>query len=82
MGSKRGCITNRIIISALLLIGSLGISVILWSVGYPFFFMFLFIPLIPFFGKKEINHCPICGFKGYSNEKYCPYDGIKLEKRY
>ncbi|MBO4355094.1 MAG: hypothetical protein J5788_02655 [Methanomicrobium sp.] len=32
----------------MLLIGSLGISAVLYLAGLPFFFMFLFIPLLPF----------------------------------
>jgi len=36
-----------------------GVSLLL---GFPFFFLFLFIPLIPLFGRpRTVKRCPICG---------------------
>jgi len=64
----------------LLLTGSIGISALLWIAGFPFFFMFLFIPLIPFIGRHEVKQCPICGFQTCGNEIYCPYDGVILKE--
>lgn len=49
--------------------------------GLPFFFMFLFIPLIPLFGSpKHPKKCPLCGWTTYGDEIYCPYDGTALEE--
>ena len=80
MGGSGGRFTNRLILSFLLLAGSLGGSLILWSLGYPFFFLFLFIPLIPLLGRDhEIHYCPLCGWETAGNERYCPYDGNRLE---
>jgi hypothetical protein len=44
----------------------------------PFFFLFLFIPVIPFLGKREPRKCPICGYEARGNEKFCPFDGTEL----
>jgi len=35
------------VLSVLLLAGSILVTVTLWLAGFPFFFLFLFIPLIP-----------------------------------
>ncbi|PWR75007.1 hypothetical protein ACKUB1_16515 [Methanospirillum stamsii] len=81
MGSPGGFLTNRLILSFVLFFGSLGLSVLLWTLGFPFFFLFLFIPLIPFLGQKQkIRKCPICGFETKGNERYCPYDGVLLDE--
>ncbi|MDD1674032.1 MAG: hypothetical protein LUQ13_00160 [Methanomicrobiales archaeon] len=67
-------------ISLLLLAGSLALTALLWMIGLPFFFVFLFIPLIPFFtGQKEIQHCPVCGWETTGSERFCPYDATLLE---
>jgi hypothetical protein len=69
LGSKGGGFTNRLILSGLLL-------------GIPFFFFFLLIPLIPFLGReRKISRCPACGWETVGNEKYCPYDGTRLEMK-
>jgi hypothetical protein len=36
-------------ISLILFIGSLVITMVFWMIGLPFFFVFLFLPLVPFF---------------------------------
>lgn len=82
MGGPGGRVTNRLILSLILLAGSLGGTLLLWYLGYPFFFLFFFIPLIPLLGKDtEIRQCPICGWETAGNERYCPYDGNRLEVR-
>jgi len=64
---------------ALLAAGSLVVSFLLLSFGIPFFFVFLFLPLIPFFGRDtRIKRCPICGWETSGDELYCPYDGTPL----
>ena len=65
----------------ILLAVSLAITLILFSLGIPFFFVFLFIPLIPFFGReKQVKRCPVCGWETTDNwVAYCPYDGTHLE---
>ena len=40
-------------LSLILLIGSLAITLVLWMLGLPFFFVFLFIPLIPLLQRKQ-----------------------------
>ncbi|HOJ97027.1 MAG TPA: hypothetical protein PK024_09365 [Methanospirillum sp.] len=80
MGCTGGGTTNRLILSGLLLAGSLGITLLFWALGYPFMFLFLFIPLIPFLGRvRQVFRCPVCGWETTGNERYCPYDGNRLE---
>jgi hypothetical protein len=64
----------------ILLAGSLAVTLILFSLGLPFFFVFLFIPLIPFFGREnQVKRCPVCGWETTDNRiAYCPYDGTSL----
>lgn len=67
-------------LSLLLFLCSIGLTILLWIFGFPFFFLFLFIPLIPMFGRdQEILVCPICGWQTNGNERYCPYDGELME---
>lgn len=67
-------------ISAFLLAGSILVSAILFLAGLPFFFLFLFIPLIPFLrGRREEKTCALCGFRTDDPRiAYCPYDGTAL----
>ena len=64
----------------ILLAGSLLASATLFSLGIPFFFLLLFIPLIPFLGpEREAKRCPVCGWETESPHiKFCPYDGTAL----
>ena len=65
----------------MLLVGSLALSAVFFMAGLPFFFMFLFIPLIPLFGRqRKAKKCPLCGWTTYGDEIYCPYDGTALEE--
>lgn len=78
----RGGETNRYILSLILLVGSLALSAVFFIAGLPFFFMFLFIPLIPLLGSsKGPKKCPLCGWTTYGDELYCPYDGTELEEQ-
>ncbi|TAJ45009.1 hypothetical protein CUJ86_04040 [Methanofollis fontis] len=64
----------------MLLTGSLLITIVLYAVGLPFFFLFLFIPLIPFFGRSQrTKRCPVCGWETTGNENFCPFDGTRLD---
>lgn len=67
-------------VSLVLLAGSLLASVAFWLAGMPFFFLFLFIPLIPFLSRpREEKECPLCGFKTSDPHiSFCPYDGTAL----
>ncbi|OPX68535.1 MAG: hypothetical protein A4E38_01767 [Methanoregulaceae archaeon PtaB.Bin108] len=67
-------------ISALLLAVSILASAVLYLAGLPFFFLFLFIPLIPFLrGRKDEKTCPVCGFRTTDPRiAFCPYDGTPL----
>jgi len=46
----------------------------------PFFFLFLFIPLIPFLSRpREEKRCPLCGFGTTDPHiSFCPFDGTAL----
>lgn len=66
--------------SMILLCASVAVTLLLWWIGLPFFFLFLFIPLIPFLGgKKKIRRCPACGWETAGSERFCPYDATPLE---
>jgi hypothetical protein len=66
-------------LSLILLIGSLAITAILWVLGLPFFFLFLFIPLITLFRKsRKVRSCPVCGWETTGSERFCPYDATPL----
>jgi hypothetical protein len=65
--------------SLILLAGSLAVTVAFWMIGLPFFFLFLFVPLIPFLsGRKKTRRCPVCGWETTGNERFCPYDATPL----
>jgi hypothetical protein len=67
-------------ISLILFAGSLVLTAVFWMTGLPFFFMFLFIPFIPFLTRRhKIRHCPACGWETQGNERFCPYDATPLE---
>ncbi len=67
-------------LSVILLAGSLIVSVLLWSAGLPFFFLFLFVPLFPFFfTRRGVRRCPVCGWETSGSECFCPYDASPLE---
>ncbi|MCQ8894569.1 MAG: hypothetical protein NQU46_08085 [Methanolinea sp.] len=67
-------------LSVLLLAGSLLGTAILWLAGFPFFFLFLFIPLIPqVWQERKVRSCPVCGFSTTDGKvAFCPYDGTPL----
>lgn len=67
-------------ISLVLLGGSLLASAAFWLAGMPFFFLFLFIPLLPFLSRpREVKRCPACGFETTDPHiMFCPYDGAAL----
>jgi hypothetical protein len=66
-------------LSLILVIGSLVITAVLWALGLPFFFLFLFIPLIPLFRKpRTVRSCPVCGWETTGSERFCPYDATPL----
>jgi len=65
--------------SLVLFMASLAITAVLWMLGQPFFFVFLFIPLIPLFWRKEtIRRCPVCGWETTGSERFCPWDATPL----
>ena len=66
-------------LSLLLFIGSILITAVLWALGLPFFFLFLFLPLLPYFpGRKGVKRCPVCGWETTGSENFCPYDATTL----
>ena len=67
------------VMSLILLAGSLVLTVFLWMIGLPIFFLFLFVPFIPFLSSpKEIRRCPVCGWETTGNERFCPCDATPL----
>jgi hypothetical protein len=66
-------------LSLLLLAGSLALTVLFWMLGVPFFFLFLFMPLLPFLsGRSRKRRCPVCGWETAGSERFCPYDATPL----
>lgn len=67
--------------SLILFIGSLVVTVVLWMIGLPFFFVFLFLPLLPLFQRKQtIRRCPVCGWETTGSERFCPCDATPLSE--
>jgi hypothetical protein len=65
--------------SLILFVGSLIVTGIFWILGMPFFFVFLFFPLIPLFRRKQpIRRCPVCGWETTGSENFCPRDATPL----
>ena len=68
------------VLSLILFVGSLVLTGVLWMIGQPFFFLVLFIPLIPFLtGPEKTRRCPVCGWETRGNERFCPFDATPLE---
>jgi hypothetical protein len=68
-------------LSLILFLGSLAVTAVLWTLGLPFFFLFLFIPLIPLFRKPQmVRRCPVCGWETTGGERFCPYDATPLTR--
>ncbi|MEN6343648.1 MAG: hypothetical protein ABFC89_13970 [Methanospirillum sp.] len=44
---------NRWLVALTLLAVSLGLSAILFLLGFPFFFIVFFLPLVPLFGRRR-----------------------------
>jgi hypothetical protein len=66
-------------LSAALFAGSLILTVVLWIIGLPFFFLCLFIPIIPFLRKNpRFRRCPVCGWTTTGREHFCPFDATPL----
>jgi hypothetical protein len=51
---------------------------VLWLLHVPFFFLFLFFPLVPFFSRRPVKRCPVCGWETTGCENFCPFDGSPL----
>jgi len=65
--------------SLILFLGSLVITAVLWMLGLPFFFVFLFLPIITLFQRKQsIRRCPVCGWETTGSENFCPWDATPL----
>lgn len=65
------------------LLGSLVLSVavmaVLWAAGLPVFFLFLFIPFLFAFRRRESARCPRCGRTDPDpRAAYCRFDGTPL----
>lgn len=62
------------------LLASLAITVLLWKMGFPGFFLFLLLPpLLLLRRPPRGRRCPACGFTASDPEvRYCPRDGTRL----
>ena len=66
-------------LALILLAGSVALTIGLWLIGLPFFFLFLFIPILPFLHRdRHPLRCPVCGWETTGSERYCPYDATPL----
>jgi len=64
----------------ILLAVSLAATALMWYLGLPFFFLFLFIPVVPFLRRdRRLRRCPACGWETAGSERFCPYDATPLE---
>jgi len=62
--------------------GSILLTVICLLLGFPFFFLFLFVPLFLLFpGRRSEKVCPVCGAAASNDSQYCRVCGAKLEER-
>ncbi|RQD80090.1 MAG: hypothetical protein D5R99_06150 [Methanocalculus sp. MSAO_Arc1] len=61
----------------MLLAGSLAITVLSFILGYPLFFLLLFIPFL-FYRRRGTKRCPVCGWEAKGSEQFCPFDGSPL----
>jgi hypothetical protein len=66
-------------ISLIFFLGSLAVTIAFWMLGLPFFFVFLFLPLVPFLLRKPaVRRCPVCGWETTGSENFCPFDATPL----
>ena len=74
-----GSDTGRYTLSILLLAVSLGLTAAALVFHWPFFFLFLAIPFVPFLKQRPVWKCPACGWVTSGSERFCPCDGTRLE---
>ena len=64
------------------LAASLALTALLWSLGFPGFFLFLLFPFLWFpRGRRESEpkpSCPSCGRRAESGFAFCPACGARL----
>lgn len=65
-------------LSIVLFAGSVVLTVVLWMIGLPFFFLCLFIPVIPLLRHTTVRRCPVCGWETTGSERFCPFDATPL----
>jgi hypothetical protein len=67
-------------LSLLLLAVSIVLSSLFWIARFPFFFLFLVVPLLPLvLHRVNTKRCPLCGWETTGNERFCPWDANILE---
>ncbi|HKM42015.1 MAG TPA: zinc-ribbon domain-containing protein [Methanocorpusculum sp.] len=68
-------------VAFVLFAGSIVLTVVCFMLGFPFFFLFLFFPMLLFFpGRRPGRVCPVCGVEASDDSKYCRVCGAKLEE--
>jgi len=73
---------GQTIAALILFAGSIVLTVVCLILGFPFFFLFLFFPLVLFFPRRHpVKVCPVCGAGASDDSKYCRVCGAKLEER-
>lgn len=63
------------------LVASVGLTALLWGLGFPGFFLFLFLPFLwfPFSQRrKQAPACPACGAPMAGGFRFCPSCGARL----
>ncbi len=63
------------------LAASVGLTALLWALGFPGLFLFLLLPLLLWPRRHRPERaCPACGYTTlHPAVRYCPHDGTRME---
>jgi len=67
-------------ITLIIFLASVVVTVVCFMLGFPFFFLFLFLPFALFIPHKERRKCPKCGVEVGRDANYCPICGTEIKK--
>jgi hypothetical protein len=77
---RASVLMNPLGTALVLLSGSLAMTALLWYLEFPFFFLFLLIPVVPFLRRgRQVRRCPVCGWETTGRERICPFDATPLK---